>query len=86
RVIDKCFIGGSGGKLGETFEYLDRNLREEGILCATFITLDNFQRFMDLLRLHRYKSIESHLVQAAEIGQKGMLKAQNPIFIAKGVK
>ena len=86
QVVDKCFIGGSGGHLDQIFEYLDRNLKEDGILCATFITLTNLNRFMDLLKLHRYKEVESHMVQSSEINHGRMLKGNNPVFIVKGVK
>ncbi len=37
--INKCFIGGSGGKLQEIFHYLEKNLEDKGIICANFITL-----------------------------------------------
>ena len=86
QVVDKCFIGGSGGRLDQIFEYLDRNLKEDGILCATFITLTNLNRFMDLLKLHRYREVESHMIQASDINNDRMLRGNNPIFIVKGVK
>jgi cobalt-precorrin-6B (C15)-methyltransferase len=86
QVVDKCFIGGSGGHLDQIFEYLDRNLKEDGILCATFITLTNLNRFRELLKLHRYRDIEGHMVQSSEISNVGMLRGNNPVFIVKGVK
>ncbi len=86
QVIDKCFVGGSGGMLDQVFEYLDRNLKEGGILCGAFITLSNLNRFMDLLKLHRYGEVEGHMVQAAVIDQHRMLRGNNPVFVVKGVK
>jgi cobalt-precorrin-6B (C15)-methyltransferase len=86
QVIDKCFVGGSGGRLDPIFEYLDRNLREGGIVCGTFITLTNLNRFRELLKLHRYRDIEGHMVQSSEISNVGMLRGNNPVFIVKGVK
>ncbi|WP_409228543.1 precorrin-6Y C5,15-methyltransferase (decarboxylating) subunit CbiT [Gudongella sp. SC589] len=86
RVVDKCFIGGSGGKLEDIMDYLDRNLREDGILCAAFITLGNLNRFLQLLKLRRYRSVEARMVQATDINEAGILKGQNPVFIVRGVK
>jgi len=86
QVIDKCFIGGSGGRLDHIFDYLDRNLRKDGIVCGTFITLTNLNRFKELLELHRYRDIEGHMIQSSEISDIGMLRGNNPVFIVKGVK
>lgn len=37
--FNKCFIGGSGGKLREIFDYLEEHLEDKGILCGNFIML-----------------------------------------------
>jgi cobalt-precorrin-6B (C15)-methyltransferase len=84
--IDKCFIGGSGGKLKEIFTYLDKNLSNGGILCANFIVLKNLSQFMELLKEYKYENIELELVQSSYMDKIGLMKAQNPIYIAKGVK
>lgn len=84
--IDKCFIGGSGNKLKEIFAYLDRNLSDKGVLCANFIVLKNLSQFIDLLKEYDYRDIELQLVQSSYMDRLGLMKAQNPIYIAKGVK
>lgn len=84
--FNKCFIGGSGGQLENIFNYLDNHLEEEGILCGNFIMLKNLYKFQELLKKHNYKDIETQLIQASYTDHIGLLRANNPIFIIKGVK
>jgi len=84
--FNKCFIGGSGGKLADVFLYLDRNLEDNGILVANFITLNNLIKFMDLLKEYGYKNVETQLIQNAYMDRIGLMKGENPIYIVKGVK
>ena len=84
--FNKCFIGGSGGKLDDIFHYLDLNLENGGILCGNFILLNNTTKFIELLKKHNYTHIETQLIQASSMDRIGLLKGQNPIFIIKGVK
>lgn len=85
-IFNKCFVGGSRGKLVEIFEYLDTHLEKGGILCANFIVIKNLNEFTNLLNKHKYKEIETQLVQVSQTDRIGLLKGQNPIFIIKGVK
>lgn len=84
--FDKCFIGGSGGKLEEIFQYLEFHLKKDGIICANFIMLKNLNKFQMLLEKYGYKDIETQLIQASYMDDIGLLRAHNPIFIIKGVK
>lgn len=84
--FDKCFIGGSGGKLEEIFHYLEVHLKDNGILCANFIMMKNLNEFQKLLEKYGYRDIETQLIQASYIDNIGLLRAHNPIFIIKGVK
>lgn len=84
--FNKCFIGGSGGKLQEIFTYLDKHLEDKGILCGNFIMLKNLHEFNELLLKHNYTEIETQLIQASYIDHIGLLRGNNPIFIIKGVK
>lgn len=85
-IFNKCFVGGSRGKLKEIFSYLDSHLEKNGILCANFITIKNLNEFTTLLGKYKYKDIETQLIQVSKTDKIGLLKAQNPIFIIKGVK
>lgn len=84
--FNKCFIGGSGGKLNDIFQYLDKNLEHGGILCGNFITIDNLYEFLKLLKKYGYEDMETNLIQTAQMDKLGLMKGQNPIYIAKGVK
>ncbi len=86
KKFNKCFIGGSGGKLDEIFQYLDIHLENGGILCGNFILLDNASKFIELLKAKKYIDIETQLIQSSYMDGIGLLKGQNPIFIIKGVK
>lgn len=85
-IFNKCFVGGSGGKLNEIFQYLDTHLEDGGILCGNFILLNNATQFIELLKEHNYRDIETQLIQASYMDKIGLMKGQNPIFIIKGVK
>ena len=84
--FNKCFVGGSGGKLEEIFRYLNLHLEHGGILCGNFILLNNATKFIELLKENNYGGIETQLIQAAYMDRIGLMKGQNPIFIIKGVK
>ena len=84
--FNKCFIGGSGGRLSYIFEYLEENLESEGVVCANFITLKNLNKFIELLEKYNYRDIETKLIQSAQTNKIGLIKGNNPIFLVKGVK
>jgi cobalt-precorrin-6B (C15)-methyltransferase len=84
--FNKCFIGGSGGKLENIFIYLSKYLEEDGLLCGNFITINNLTQFIYLLKKYNYKDIETQLIQSAYMDKGGLMKGQNPIYIVKGVK
>lgn len=84
--IDKCFIGGSAGQLEEIFIYLDRNLRAGGLVCANFITLKNLTKTQELFQAWGYKDFELNLIQFSAQDSLGLMRAENPIFMIKGVK
>ena len=85
-VFDKCFIGGSGGRLRLVFEYLKTALKHGGILCADFILIKNLYEFLSLLEEFGYSDIEAHLIQTASMGKAGLFKGENPVYIVKAVK
>lgn len=84
--IDKCFIGGSKGRLEGIFNYLEDNIEKEGIVVGNFITLNNLNEFLMFLEKCNYMDIETRLVQTSKMNRIGMLKGNNPIFMVKGVK
>lgn len=84
--FNKCFLGGTGGKLKDIFEYLADHMEPEGILCANFVTLKNLNHFLQLLEKNQYTDIEVQLIQSSYMDTIGLMRGNNPIFIVKGVK
>lgn len=84
--FNKCFIGGSGGNLGEIFSCVNNNISSNGIIAANFITLKNLNEFLDLLYKYDYKDVETKLMQVSYMDKSGLLRAQNPVFIVRGIK
>ncbi|MDF2519823.1 MAG: precorrin-6Y C5,15-methyltransferase (decarboxylating), CbiT subunit [Clostridia bacterium] len=85
-LINKCFIGGSSGKLEQIIAALDNKLDKGGILAASFIIPDNLVVMKDKLKQLDYSDIEVRLIQSSVMDAIGLLKANNPIFIIKGKK
>jgi cobalt-precorrin-6B (C15)-methyltransferase len=85
-VVNKCFIGGSSGKLEQIVEALDIKLEAGGTLAASFIVPDNMVDFKRKLKELDYTDIEARLIQTSIVDNIGLLKANNPIFIIKGKK
>lgn len=84
--FNKCFIGGSGGRLREIFNFADNNMASGGIIAANFITLKNLNEFLNLIEEHDYRDLETRLLQVSSMDKSGLLKAQNPVFIVRGRK
>jgi cobalt-precorrin-6B (C15)-methyltransferase len=84
--INKCFIGGSAGKLEQIIDAIDKKLKAGGILAASFIIPDNMVDFKRKLKALNYTEVESRLIQSSTIDKLGLMKANNPIFIIKGIK
>jgi cobalt-precorrin-6B (C15)-methyltransferase len=85
-TLNKCFIGGSAGKLEQIVEALDNKLEVGGTLAASFIIPDNMVDFKRKLKELDYKDIDVRLIQSSTMDHIGLLKANNPIFIIKGKK
>lgn len=85
-TVNKCFIGGSAGKLELIMEALDKKIEPGGTLAASFIVPDNMVDFKRKLKELNYTDIEARLIQSSTIDHIGLLKANNPIFIIKGKK
>lgn len=84
--FNKCFIGGSTGKLKEIFDEADRKLCPGGLLAASFIIPENMVELKGLLGKRNYSEIEVRLLQSSIVEAYGLMKANNPIFLVKGKK
>lgn len=87
KTFNKCFIGGSGRNLVNIMEAVTEKLSSGGIVVANFITLNNLNSFQNLLKQYEYTGVETKLIQVSQIDARtGMMLAQNPIFMVKGIK
>lgn len=87
KSFNKCFIGGSGRNLVNIMKEVTEKLSTGGIIVANFITLKNLSSFQNLLKQYEYTGVETRLIQSSKIDSKtGMMIAQNPIFMVKGIK
>ncbi len=84
--FNKCFIGGSGGRLVQIFDWADTSINRGGIIAANFITLKNLNIFTTLLNDRSYADIEIKLLQVSNVDKIGLLKAGNPVFAVRGRK
>lgn len=84
--FNKCFIGGSEGLLKDIVLKADEKLTTGGILLANFITIKNLYAFTELINDKGYRDIETRIIQVSYSDKTGILKANNPVFIVKGVK
>lgn len=84
--FNKCFIGGSGGKLTEIVCAVSGKQPSGGLICGNFIIPDNMIEFKDSLKQLDYEDIEVRLIQCASMDRLGLMKGQNPVYIVKGRK
>ncbi|KUO72489.1 MAG: SAM-dependent methyltransferase [Clostridia bacterium BRH_c25] len=84
--FNKCFIGGSSGKLVQIADETDKKLSNGGVLAGSFIIPENMVELKRILMEKKYSGIEVRLIQASIIEGMGLMKANNPIFLIKGKK
>lgn len=86
KAFNKCFIGGSGGRLTHIACEAHRRLQGGGLLAASFIIPGHMAELERILKEKRYSDIEGRLIQSSVIEGSGLMKANNPIFLVKGKK
>lgn len=84
--FNKCFIGGSGGKLARIVETVHARSFPESRIVANFIRPENMVRFTEVLKAFEYTQIEAKLIQTSLLDDLGLLRGQNPVFIIKAEK
>lgn len=79
--FNKCFIGGSDGKLNDILDLVDKKLKKGGVIVGNFIT-QNYQVMMDNLKEY---DKELRIINVSKYDGL-MFKANNPVFVVKAVK
>jgi len=85
--VNKVIIGGSGGKMAQIIESLQR-YDVKNIVINT-ITIENTYKALELLKLHNYNDIEVTTVNISKskmVGPVTMMMGNNPINIITGAK
>lgn len=82
---DAVFIGGSGGRLREILEVVERRLRPGGRLVLNCITLETFSRAWDWLRDHGWQPTATsvQLAHSRPLGNLTCLEPEKPITIVR---
>lgn len=84
KHYDKVFIGGTKGRLREIIERVYNLLNPGGVIVLTFILPKNFAQCLEYMK--QFKNVESTLISTSSINKIGMMIANNPIFLVRGVK
>ena len=84
--FDSIFIGGSDGNIEDIISKYSDKLNENGNLVMNFITVINLYKAIEALENNGF-SYECIQASTGKLrGKKGMIMANNPIFILKATK
>jgi len=81
--VDRIFIGGSGGNIDEILKTCDGILKEEGMMAAHFITMENAMHMLSFLKEHsyEYEIMQMSVARGKSVGGVTMMQAENPVFV-----
>lgn len=86
---DVIFVGGSGGQLGAILAAGYALLRVGGRLVVNAVTVETLVAAVDQLRqydLAEWEAVGLQVTRLECIGRSHLFRAQNPVYIIKGVK
>lgn len=88
-MFDRVFMGGTGQKMPEIFDWLmESHLEENALVVLTAITLETLNEGLCLLQEKGFHEIEGSQIQASRLdtlGKYHYFKPMNPCYILKGV-
>lgn len=82
--IEVALIGGSGGKIEQILDAVNKKLKVAGRIAANFIAIQNLSICLEWLRRHKNYNYEVMQVQVShlkKIGAYDMAQAANPVYI-----
>ncbi len=82
--IEVALIGGSGGKIEQILDAVNKKLKVAGRIAANFIAIQNLSICLEWLRRHKNYNYEVMQVQVShlkKIGAYDMTQAANPVYI-----
>jgi precorrin-6Y C5,15-methyltransferase (decarboxylating) len=80
---DRVFIGGSGGRLEEIIDAVDKRLKPDGRIVLNAVTLDTLSKAVEFLESHGYE-VEVACINVAKtknLTEYRMFEAGNPVYI-----
>lgn len=85
KNFDRIFVGGSGKNLVDIVSYTDEHLNENGVVLGNFILLNNAVTFKNELKKRGFE-VETRVINHSLEDRIGLMRADNPIIIVRGVK
>ncbi|ADQ15612.1 precorrin-6Y C5,15-methyltransferase (decarboxylating) subunit CbiT [Halanaerobium hydrogeniformans] len=85
---DRIFIGGSGGFLKEIISHSDKNLKKDGKIILTAITVNTLSTAVSQFEQLNYQIDISNVsvTKTNKVGDYHMFKALNPVYIISAQK
>jgi cobalt-precorrin-6B (C15)-methyltransferase len=83
-MIDRVFVGGTGGELSSILAICQEKLRNNGRIVLNCIAIESLYESLQLLEDFGYKNIEVSLVSIAKskhVSSYTMFESLNPIYI-----
>ena len=87
--VDVVLIGGSGGKLPDILEMVNKKLKYGGRIVLNCITIQTIALTLKWFKTHseyKYDAIQVQISKLQQIEQYDMFKALNPIYIVTAIK
>ena len=87
--VDVVLIGGSGGKLSEILETVNKKLKIGGRIVLNCITLQTISKALDWFKSHtnyEYDAVQVQVSRLNKLADNDMFKALNPIYIVNATK
>ncbi|MBQ9487565.1 MAG: precorrin-6Y C5,15-methyltransferase (decarboxylating) subunit CbiT [Selenomonadaceae bacterium] len=82
--IEVALIGGSGGKIEQILDAVNKKLKVAGRIAANFIAIQNLSICLEWLRRHKnyhYEVMQVQVNHLQKVGSYDMARAANPIYI-----
>jgi cobalt-precorrin-6B (C15)-methyltransferase len=86
--VDRVFIGGSGGKLEEILDVIDKKLKAKGRIVINAITLNTLNSSIKKLEelAYDFEICNIAVTRTRQVGAYQMLQGLNPVYIISGEK
>ncbi|OCL26129.1 precorrin-6Y C5,15-methyltransferase (decarboxylating) subunit CbiT [Orenia metallireducens] len=86
--VDRVFIGGSGGKLIDILDEIDKKLKTKGRVVINAITLNTLNASINKLKKlnYEFEICNIAVTRTRKVGDYQMLQGLNPVYIISGEK